>query len=157
MLRPSWNSPCALFADLLFDLVTRTASMNVLRLRRLRNDAIKLIGTDQFTFPSIPFGKNLGRRRTTEDTRMDEAWEADPGDVARGTEDAFEIPNRFRATLQSKLLARPRFRHISNNDAQQRTPITLVLRAHSNLDETKVGGELQSIVNATMSEIGDYN
>lgn len=115
--------------------------MNVLRLRRLRNDAIKLVGTDQFAFPSVPLGENLGRRRTTEDTRMDQAWETDPRDVTRGTEDAFEIPNRFRAISESKLLERPRFKHISNNDAQQLTTVTLVLRAHSNLGETKVDGE----------------
>ena len=74
--------------------------MDVLWLRRLCNEAIELVGTDQFAFPSVPLGENLGRRRTSKDTGVDQAWEADPGDVARGAEDAFEIPNRFCATLE---------------------------------------------------------
>lgn len=83
--------------------------MNILRLRRLCDDAIKLVGTDQFAFPSVPLGENLGGWRTSEDTGVDQAWEADAGDVARGAEDAFEIPNRFCAALEIKMSAKQRF------------------------------------------------
>lgn len=113
--------------------------MNVLWLRRLCNDTIELVGTDQFAFSSVPLGKNLGRRRTTEDTRMDQTWEADPGDVARGTEDAFKIPDRFRATLESRLSANPHFKHIFNSDAQQPSTVIFVLLNRSDRGKTKVG------------------
>lgn len=111
MLRPPWNRSCSLLAHLLFDLITRATGMNVLWLRRLCNDAIDLVGTDQFAFPSVPLGENLGRRRASENTGMDQAWEADAGDVARGAEYAFEIPNRFRAVVEITLSAKPRFKH----------------------------------------------
>ena len=105
--------------------------MNVLWLRGLCNDAIELVGTDQFAFPSVPLGEDLGRRRTSEDTGMDQAGETDAGDVARGAEDAFEIPNRFRAADEIELSAKPRFKQLSSwmmHDARPRS--TTVLCAH---------------------------
>lgn len=64
--------------------------------RRLRNHSISFrVGGNQFAFTAIPVRQNLRRRRTSQDTGMDQPGKSDMGDMTRRAEDAFKIPDRF--------------------------------------------------------------
>ncbi|KAL9062891.1 MAG: hypothetical protein Q9157_008558 [Trypethelium eluteriae] len=52
--------------------------------------------TDQLRLAPIPLGQHLRARRAPENARMDEPRKAHAGDMARGAEDALEVPDRFR-------------------------------------------------------------
>lgn len=73
--------------------------MYILGLRRLGDDARVRVCTslDQLAFSLVPGREDFCRGRAAQDARVDETSEADAGDVARGTEDAFKIPNSFCA------------------------------------------------------------
>lgn len=73
--------------------------MDVLRLGRLSDDAFEFGGADELGFAPVPFGEDFGGGCTAEDARVDEARKADVGDVAAGTEDAFEVPDGFGAAF----------------------------------------------------------
>jgi len=98
VLRTSRNRAGTLLADFLLDVFPGTASMNVLRLRRQGNLSIHVFaGGDELALTPIPFGENLGRRRAAKDTRVDDTSESNAGNMSRGAEDAFEVPDRFGA------------------------------------------------------------
>lgn len=72
----------ALLADLLLDVGVGGASVHILRLRRLRDYAAAAVhGLDELALAPVPLGQHVGRRRAAEDARVDEASEADAGDV----------------------------------------------------------------------------
>ena len=71
--------------------------MDILRLRGLRDDALQLGGRDELGLAAVPLREDLGAGGATQDARVDEAGEADMREVARGAEDAFEVPDGFRA------------------------------------------------------------
>ena len=50
---------------------------------------------DELSFALVPLGEDFGAGCAAEDTRVDEAGEADARDVAGGAKDAFEVPNGF--------------------------------------------------------------
>lgn len=71
--------------------------MDILRLRRLGDNALQLGGRDELGLAAVPLREDLGAGGTAQDARVDEAGEADVREVARGAEDAFEVPDGFRA------------------------------------------------------------
>ena len=97
VLRPPRDGPRSLLADLGLDLVGRAAGVHVLWLGRLGDDALEGRGADEFGFALVPRLEDFLRRGAAEDAGMDQARKADVRDVARGAEDALEVPNRLRA------------------------------------------------------------
>ena len=91
------DRPCAFLADFGFSVLVGGACVHVFWLGRLGDDALEGGGGDEFGFALVPFGKNFGGWGTAEDAGVDEAGEADAGDVARGAEDAFKVPDCFGA------------------------------------------------------------
>lgn len=85
----------ALPADFVFDGAGGGAGVDVLGFGGLGDDAVEGGGGDQFGFAAVPFRQDFGAGGTTDDSRVDEAGEADVGDVAGGAEDAFEVPDRW--------------------------------------------------------------
>lgn len=83
----------ALLADLFLDVVRCAARVHIDGLGWLGNDSVHGIGRDEFAFSFIPYCEHLGRWCTAENTGMDQAGEADVGNVAGGTEDAFKVPD----------------------------------------------------------------
>ena len=59
---------------------------------------------DEVAFALVPRGEDLGRWCTSEDTRMNQAGEADAGYVTRRAEDAFKVPDGLRTVVIRKLL-----------------------------------------------------
>lgn len=99
VLRAAGDGPRALFADLLLQLAGGGAGMDVLRLRRLGDDALELGRADELGFATVPLGQDFGGGRTAEDAWMDETGKSQVREVAGGAEDAFEVPDRFRTEL----------------------------------------------------------
>lgn len=95
MLRPPWDCPGTLPPDLGLNLARRTAGVDVLGFGGLGDDAVEFVGADEFPFALVPDGEDFGGRGTAHDSGVDEAWEADVGDVAGGAEDTFEVPDGF--------------------------------------------------------------
>jgi hypothetical protein len=90
----------SLLPNLLFDVCRSATSMYVLRLRRERDVAVEvLVRRDELCLARIPRLEDFGRGRTAEDTGMDQAGEADAGNVAGGAEDTFEVPDGFCAVF----------------------------------------------------------
>lgn len=50
---------------------------------------------DELVLAAVPFGEDFGGGSTAEDTRVDEAGEADVWDMSRRAEYTFEIPDGF--------------------------------------------------------------
>jgi hypothetical protein len=100
VFRAAGDRSRALFPHFLFDLRGRASGMHVCGVGRLSNYAVHVrAGLDKLAFALVPRSEDLGRRRAAEDAGVDEAREADAGDVARGTEDAFKVPYRFCSAL----------------------------------------------------------
>ena len=97
MLWAAGYSPRALFAYLFFKLARCGASVDVLRLRWLRDDTFEFGGADEVGFATVPLSENLGGGSTAENARVDETREPEVRDMAGGAEDAFEIPDCFGA------------------------------------------------------------
>jgi hypothetical protein len=95
------DRPGALLSDLLLDVVKCAAGMHIDGLWWLGNNAVHGVGRDEFSFSSVPFGEYFGGWCTAQNARVDETGEADMGDVAGGTEDAFEVPDCFCSTSLS--------------------------------------------------------
>ena len=96
MLWPPGHRPCPLPPNLLLHLRARTPRMHALRLRRQRHIPTQMRTlANQLSLATIPLGQQRGRGRTAQDTRMNEARKAHAGDVARGAEDALEVPDGF--------------------------------------------------------------
>ena len=96
VLGPARDGACALCADLFRELGGRGAGVYVAWLRRLCHVAAGVgVGAflDEGALASVPLGEQLGRGRAAQDARVDKAGEADAGDVPRGAEDAFKIPD----------------------------------------------------------------
>lgn len=100
MLWAARYSPRALFAYLFFELAGRGASVDVLGLRRLRDDTFEFGGANEVGFAAVPLSEDLGRWSTAEDARVDETGESEMRDMAGGAEDAFEVPDCFGASKQ---------------------------------------------------------
>lgn len=71
--------------------------MDILRLRRLGDDALEFGGADEFGLATVPFGQDFGAGGAAEDSWMDEAGEANTGYVPTGTEDTLKVPDSFGA------------------------------------------------------------
>lgn len=56
---------------------------------------------DELTLALVPDLKDFSGGCAAQNARMDQSGEADAGDVARGAEDTFEIPNSFCAEVVS--------------------------------------------------------
>ena len=91
VLGPAWDCTSAFFSYLLFYVRGGRASMHVLWLRGLRDDAFQVRSAYQFGFALVPSGEDFGAGRATEDAGVDETGEADVGNMAGGAEYAFEI------------------------------------------------------------------
>lgn len=100
MLGAAGYSPRALFAYFFFNLVGCGARVDVLGLRGLRDDAFELGGADKVGFAAVPLREDLGGGSTAEDARVDLTRESEMRDMARGAEDAFEVPDGFGADTQ---------------------------------------------------------
>ncbi len=92
--------PRALFAYFFCDLGGCGASVDVLGLRRLRDDTFEFGGIDEVGFAAVPLGEDFGGGSTAEDARVDETRKSEMRDVAGGAEDAFEVPDCFGANQQ---------------------------------------------------------
>lgn len=72
--------------------------MSILWLWWLCNVATQVrVSSDQFSFTLVPFRQDLRGWSTSQDTGMDEAWEADMGNVSRRAEDSLKVPDRLGA------------------------------------------------------------
>ena len=111
MLRSSRDSPRALVANLLLDVFGCAARVRILCVRRLCDIAAQvLVRFDELAFASVPGVEDFGGGSAPEDARVDEAGEADAGDVAGGAVNAFEVPDGFcsvcvRMSVFSSLLS----------------------------------------------------
>lgn len=100
VLRSPWYSTGSLFPDLLLDIVSCAAGVDVLRLRRECDFPAHVAALlDQLAFAVVPGLEDFVGRRAAQDTRVDEPGEPDAGDVAGGAVDAFEVPDGFGSTL----------------------------------------------------------
>jgi len=100
MLRPPWNRPRALPADLLLDILVGTTGVNILRQGWQGDFAIgQLVGGNEVALALVPVGQDLGRRCAANDTWVDEPCKFDVGDVSRGAENALEIPYGLCSSL----------------------------------------------------------
>lgn len=100
MFRTAGDRARALGTDLRDDIGgCGLTSVHVLRLGRLRDDAVEGVCTDELAFALVPEGEDVGGGGAAEDAGVDEAGEADVRDVPRGAEDAFEVPDGFCAGL----------------------------------------------------------
>lgn len=77
------DGACALFTDFLLQCLVSGACMDVLWLRRLGDDALKVGSGDELRFTAIPLSQDLGRRSTAKDARMNQARESDMRQMAR--------------------------------------------------------------------------
>jgi hypothetical protein len=94
----AWDGSCAFFANLFFQFASGGAGVDVLRLRGLSDSAVEVgMCGYEFAFALVPEFEDVLRGGTAKDAGVDEACETDAGDVARGAEDAFEIPDGFRS------------------------------------------------------------
>lgn len=57
----------------------------------------------EFALPTIPFREDIGGGRAAEDAGVDKAGKLDVGNMARGAENAFEVPNGFRSIVRTLL------------------------------------------------------
>lgn len=96
MLRSTRHSPRSLAPNLRLDLPRSGAGVDIEGLRRVRDDTV-FDGScvDEFLLATVPLCEELGGRHGAHDAGVDETREADAGDVSRGTEDAFKVPNGF--------------------------------------------------------------
>lgn len=103
VLRAPRDRPRALFPNLVFQLPTRGPRVYVLCVRRLGDRAVEVrVCRDELAFALVPCLEDGGGGRAPEDAGVDEACEADAGDVARGAEDAFEVPNSFSSAIEAE-------------------------------------------------------
>lgn len=93
------NSSGALAADFSLDIFRRAARVHVDGLWGFCHDLAR-VGGDQLPFALVPFRQDFRGGRAAQNARMDQACEAHTGDVARGAEDTFEIPDCFGADNQ---------------------------------------------------------
>ena len=103
VLWPAGYSPRSFFSYFFFQLGGCGASVDVLRLRWLGDDAFEFGCADEVGFATVPFGQDLCGGSTAEDARMDETGESQMRDMAGGAEDAFEVPYCFSAVIQSQV------------------------------------------------------
>ena len=94
----------ALGANFVLERARRGACVHVLGLRRLGDDALEVGRADEVGLAAVPLGEDLRRGRAAEDARVDEAGEAQVGDVAGGAEDAFKVPDCFGAGMEGRLV-----------------------------------------------------
>lgn len=76
MLWAAGYSPCALFTYLFFELAGCGAGVDILRLRRLSDDALEFGCADEMGFATVPLGQDLGGGSTAEDAGMYETGES---------------------------------------------------------------------------------
>jgi hypothetical protein len=97
MFWTSGDSPGAFLAYLLLQGSSCGSGVHISWLWRLCNGAVEMgVRGDKLALTSVPQVENFRRRRTPENTRVNEPCETDAGNVARTAEDAFEVPDRFR-------------------------------------------------------------
>ena len=60
MFGTAGDRSCAFFADLFFNFARRGASVDVLGLRGLSDDAFEFGSGDEFSFAAVPFRKDFG-------------------------------------------------------------------------------------------------
>jgi hypothetical protein len=71
--------------------------VHVAWLWRFGDGAVEMgVRGDELALASVPQVEDFGRRRTSENTGVNEPCETNAGDVARAAEDAFEVPDGFR-------------------------------------------------------------
>jgi len=98
VFRPAGDRSRALLADFLKEVRGgRGAGVDVFGLGGLGDDAVEGVCGDELAFALVPESEDVGGRGTAEDAGVDEAGEADVGDVPGGAEDAFEVPDGFCA------------------------------------------------------------
>lgn len=96
MFRTAGNGSCAFLANFLLQSFVSSAGVDVLGVRRLSYIAAHVrTFRDELILATVPFCKDFSGRSATEDSWVNEAWEADVGDMARGAEDAFKVPDGF--------------------------------------------------------------
>lgn len=81
-------------ADFRFNVGGGGTGVDIRRLGRVR-DGFASVGGNQLRFTAVPFSKDFRGGCGSHDAGVNETGEADARDVAGGTENAFEIPNRF--------------------------------------------------------------
>lgn len=82
MLWSSRDGSRALLADLGLQLLISAAGMDTERLWRQGNIAVQLVRRYKLGLSLVPCGQDLGRRRTSQDSRMDQSRELDVWDVS---------------------------------------------------------------------------
>ena len=100
MLRAAGYGARAFLADLVFYAAGAAAGVHVLGLGRLGDDFMEIlrgVGADELAFTTVPLGEDFSGGSAAEDAGVDEAGEADMGDMAGGGKNAFEVPDGFGA------------------------------------------------------------
>ena len=69
--------------------------MNIRCIRWLSDNSFESGRLYERSFSFVPLGQNLVGWSTTENTRMNQTSKTDVRNMPRGTEDAFEIPDRL--------------------------------------------------------------
>lgn len=92
----AWDGSCAFLADLLLQLFVCGAGVHVGGVGGLCYIAVHVCAFgDELVLAAIPFGEDFSGGSAAEDTRVDEAGEADVWDMSGRAEYAFEIPDGF--------------------------------------------------------------
>ena len=96
MFGAAWDGSCAFRADLLFEVCVCGAGVHVGGVGGLCYIAVHVCALgDELVLAAVPFGEDFGGGSAAEDTRVDEAGEADVWDMSGRAEYAFEIPDGF--------------------------------------------------------------
>lgn len=94
MFGPAGDGAGAFFSNFLFDGGVAGSDVDGLRLGWFGNVPVEVgVGGDELGFAGVPSFEDGGGRCAAQDARVNEAGEADAGDVAGGAVYAFEVPN----------------------------------------------------------------
>ncbi len=96
VLRSSWNGSGAFLGNFGLDVVCGRAGVHVGRVGRLGDNLARVrcgARRDEVALSAVPFSQHFWRRRTAQNTWVDQAGEAHAGDVAAGTVYAVKVPN----------------------------------------------------------------
>ena len=97
MLWSTWNRPGAFLTDMGGEFGVGGAGVDVDRLWGEGDDAVELIGGDQFTLTLVPRLEHLLRWGAAQNAWMDESSKFDMGDMSAGAIDALKVPDGFCA------------------------------------------------------------
>lgn len=95
VFRAAWDSASAFEAYRFFECTCGGTGVDVFWFWEVGDDAVKGVGCDEVGLAAGPVGEDLGGWSAAHDSGVDQAGEADVGDVAGGAEDAFKVPDGY--------------------------------------------------------------